>query len=80
MENKETYLEFISSESYKEQIDIWFRAYNICREKTELYYDFLMSLYNLMEETYLGSDVMENEQDQKNHFTWCWDKIIDNFR
>lgn len=79
MENKETYLEFISSESYKEQIDIWFRAYNICREKTELYYDFLMSLYNLMEETYLGSDVMENEQDQKNHFTWCWDKIIDNF-
>jgi hypothetical protein len=47
MENKEGYLEFVHSESYKNQIDVWYRAYNISREKTELFYDFLMSLYNL---------------------------------
>jgi hypothetical protein len=79
MKNKEGYLEFIASESYKQQIDIWYRAYNISREKTELFHDFLSSLYELMEETYLGADVMDNETDQKNHFTWCWDKVIKSF-
>jgi hypothetical protein len=79
MENKEGYLEFISSESYKNQLDIWYRAYNISREKTELFYDFLVSLYDLVEETYLGMDVVILEEDQKNHFTWCWDKTIDSF-
>ncbi len=79
MENREGYLEFISSESYKHQIDIWYRAYNISREKTELFYDFLMSLYDLIENTYLGTDVLSSEEDQRNHFTWCWNKTIDNF-
>jgi len=79
MENKEGYLEFVHSDSYKHQIDIWYRAYNISREKTELFYDFLSSLYNLIENTYLGGDVLNLEDDQRNHFTWCWDKTIDNF-
>ena len=77
--NKEGYLEFISSESYKHQIDIWYRAYNISREKTELFYDFINSIFFLIEETYLGEDVMDLELNQKNHFTWCWDKTIENF-
>ena len=79
MENRESYLEFVSSESYKNQIDIWYRAYNISREKIELFHDFLISLYSLIDETFLGVDVVELEEDQKNHFTWCWDKTIDNF-
>jgi len=79
MENRENYLEFVSSESYKHQIDIWHRAYNISREKTELFHDFLGSVYELVEETFLGADVTEYEEDQKNHFTWCWDKTIENF-
>lgn len=79
MENKESYLDFVSSESYKQQIDVWYRAYNISREKTELFYDFLMSLHNLIDETYLGEDVMMTTEDQINHFTWCWDKTIESF-
>lgn len=79
MENRESYLEFVSSDNYKHQIDIWYKAYNISREKIELFHDFLISLYNLVDNTYLGSDVVELEEDQKNHFTWCWDKTIDNF-
>jgi hypothetical protein len=69
MENRESYLEFIGSENYKQQIDVWYRAYNISREKTELFYDFLISLYNLIEETYLGSDVVITTDDQMKHFT-----------
>jgi hypothetical protein len=80
MENRESYLEFVSSENYKHQIDIWYKAYNISREKIELFHDFLISLYNLVEDTYLGSDVVELEEDQRNHFTWCWDKTLENFK
>jgi hypothetical protein len=79
MENKENYLEFISSESYKNQIDVWYRAYNISREKIELFHDFLISLHEIIEETYLGPDVLEDPNDQINHFGWCWDKTINNF-
>lgn len=79
MENKEGYLEFISSESYKHQLDIWYRAYNISHEKTELFHDFLFSLYTLVEDTYLGPDLLYEETVQKSHFSWCWDKTIDNF-
>lgn len=79
MDNKEGYLDFISSESYKQQIDIWYRAYNISREKMELFHDFLLSLYELIEATYLGSDVLRTEEDQNGHFEWCWNKTINNF-
>jgi hypothetical protein len=80
MKNKDGYIEFLTSESYKNQAEIWYKAYNITREKTELYYDFLISLLDLIEETFLGSDVMQSEQDIKNHFTWCFDKVVDNFK
>jgi hypothetical protein len=79
MGSREGYLEFIASENYKHQIDIWYKAYNINREKIELFYDFLTTLYNLVDETYLGKDVVLSELDQKNHFTWCWDKVIEDF-
>ena len=79
MENRESYLEFISSESYKHHLDVWYRTYNISNEKTELFYDFLISVYNLIEDTFLGEDVLNNEMEQRNHFTWCWDKTIDSF-
>lgn len=79
MENKESYLEFVGSENYKQQIDIWYRAYNINREKTELFYDFLISLYDLLDKTYLGPDATKTTDDQMNHYTWCWDKTVENF-
>ncbi len=79
MENKEEFFELITSSNYKQQIDVWFRAYNISREKIELFYDFLFSLYDLVDKTYLGVEVINTELDQKNHFTWCWDKTIESF-
>lgn len=79
MENKEGYIEFVTSESYKHQIDIWHKAYNINKEKIELFHDFLLSLYEIVNETYLGVDVIKDETNQRNHFNWCWDKVIGNF-
>lgn len=80
MENKNEYVEFISPENYKQHIDIWYRAYNISYDKIELFYDFLVSLYDLIDNTYMGSELLYLEEDQKNHFTWCYDKVIENFK
>jgi hypothetical protein len=79
MDNKNGYTDFTSSDSYKHQIDIWYRAYNISRERTELFHDFLLSLYDIVENTYLGDDLILTEYDQIGHFKWCWNKTIDNF-
>jgi adenosine deaminase len=69
----------LTFETYKEQIDTWYRAHNIIREKSELYYDFLSSLLDLIDETYLGSDVLVSDDDIINHFNWCFNKITNNF-
>ena len=79
MEKKGDNLDFISLENYKQQIDIWYRAYNISRERIELFHDFLISLYDLIDQTYLGPELFDIEENQRTHFTWCWDKTIENF-
>jgi hypothetical protein len=79
MENKNEFIEFLSSDNYKHQVEIWYKAYNISREKMDLFHDFLVSLYELVQDTYLGPDLLSLEEDQKNHFNWCWDNVIDNF-
>lgn len=67
------------SEELKEELDFWFRYNNVSREKINLYYDFVISLDTLIESTYLGPDVIDDEEKMKGHFLWCWKKIIDSF-
>jgi hypothetical protein len=31
----------------------------------------------MVDDTFLGSDVMGDEENQKNHFSWAWDKVIE---
>lgn len=77
MDNKDE--ELITFEAYREQIDVWYRAHNIILEKTELYYDFISALLHLIDETYLGVDIIESEEDISNHFNWCFNKVVSNF-
>lgn len=79
MRKDEGYLEFIASENFRNQAEVWYKAYNIVREKTELFHDFVISLYDAIDETYLGPDVITTEVEQKQHFEWCWKKVINNF-
>ncbi len=77
---KDEVIGFKSHENYKHHLDIWRRTYNISREKLELFHDFLISLYELVDTTYLGDDeLVYTDQDFINHFNWCWDRVIDNF-
>lgn len=79
MENKDrTIKTILNKQDFGYQTDVWYRAYNISTEKVELFHDFISSVYSLIDQTYLGSDVIVTEEEQKNHFTWCWDKTIDN--
>jgi hypothetical protein len=81
----ENFFNYISKPLQPEDVDVWFRVNNIIPEKLELYSDFTHSLNNLINSTYLGeNDINEtkivlSEDDDRNHFEWCWNKLIDNF-
>lgn len=79
MENSKGYIEFLTSESHKDQVDTWYKSHGIGYEKMLLYRDFLISLLDLLDSTYLGKDVMVDEEDIKSHFLWCFNEIISNF-
>jgi hypothetical protein len=63
----------------KESIAVLYNANNIKYEKCELYKDFIQSLITLIFDTYMGDDITDNDQ-QKNHFKWCWEENIKNFK
>ena len=83
----DNFLNYITKNLDPEQVDVWFRVNNIIPEKMELYYDLSYSLFLLIKSTYLGDElnssetkVKMNNEDNKNHFDWCWNKILENFK
>lgn len=73
------FLDNIKKEMTKETIEIIYNVENIKYEKCELYKDFIQSLVMIMFDTYLGDDIT-NENDRINHFNWCWEQNIKNFK
>jgi hypothetical protein len=71
-----TKLKTIILEDYT-RFESWYEKYDITIEKIDLFYDFLSDVSRLLITTYPGDDVMDSQEHRKNHFTWCWDKIID---
>ena len=63
----------------EDEISLLYRANNVNYEKCGLYYDFLDSFFLLIYETYLGNDFIHEEQ-ERGHFNWCLNKVVDNFR
>lgn len=83
----ENLFNYISKQVDPEEVDIWFKVNNIIPEKMELYYDFCYSLFSLMVNTYLGgtpetseTGVIMSDEDNLQHFKWCWVKNIENFK
>lgn len=83
----DNFFNYITKNLDPEEVDIWFRVNNIIPEKMELYYDLSFSLFFLIKSTYLGSSenitetkVEMTTEDNKKHFEWCWNKILDNFQ
>jgi len=80
MESKKiNLLSYINQPLSKESIAVLYSANNIKFERCELYSDFVQSLLLIVFDTYLGDDIT-NHDEQIKHFSWCWNKNIDNFK
>lgn len=82
----ENFFNYITRPLPREEVDTWFRANNIIHEKMELFSDFAISLYIMINDTYLGNDEVSketkielSESDNEQHFKWCWNKVVSNF-
>ena len=73
------FIKYVAKPIDPKEMDLWVKSNNICIEKTQLFFDYLCSLYNIMTDTYLGSDSIVTKEDVKGHFSWCWEKNIENF-
>ena len=73
------FIEYISKPMKKEDILLLYKINNVIPERSELYLDFTHSLYDLVITTYLGDEVMDANS-IKEHFDWCWKKVIESFQ
>ena len=78
--NSAEFIQYITTPLTYEEMQLLYKANNINYDKCNLYYDFILSLNCKIVNTFLGEDVINSEIDIKNHFTWCIDNVIDNFR
>jgi hypothetical protein len=72
-------LNYINTPMGRENITLLYDANGIKYEKCELFCDFIQSLICLVFYTYMGDDITNFEQ-QKNHFRWCWNRNLSNFK
>jgi hypothetical protein len=78
--NSTEFIKYITTPLISEEMHLLYKANNIKYDKCELYYDFILTLNKLVSETFLGDDVINSEENIKNHFNWCIEKIFDNFK
>lgn len=64
----------------QKNVDDWCLIFNISIPKIELFHDFICGLYMKIDLTYPGHNIDITDEDMKNHYTWCWDEIINNFK
>jgi len=55
------------------EIELIHSSHNIIYERSDLYLDFILTLDDLIESTYLGHDLIDSVE-RINHFNWCWNK------
>ena len=60
-------IEYVSRPMKKEDVLLLYRVNNVTPERTELYLDFVKSLFKLVTSTYLGDDIMDDKEIKK-HF------------
>jgi len=63
----------------EEQILSLYKNFNLKVEKIEIMSDFVDSLLHLVNETFLGKDVMDTNEIFKNHYKWCWNRVCKQF-
>lgn len=77
--NKIQFMNYISTPLSDDSITILYTTNNVKFDRVKLYFDFIISFFELLFDTYMGDDITDEEQ-QKNHFNWCWEQNIINFK
>ena len=78
--NSAEFIKYITTPLTLEEMQLLYKANNVKYDKCELYRDFIITLNKLVVETFLGDDVINKEEDIKNHFDWCVEKVFFNFK
>jgi len=81
----ENFFNYMTKVIPKDEIVIWFNIHNMYYEKIDLFGDVFKSLNYIILNTYMGNEYRETKiiltkEDDENHFNWCWNKLIKDFR
>jgi hypothetical protein len=83
----ENFFNYITKPMKPDDVELWFKVNDIIYEKLELFSDFSHTLYILMSETYFDdhetpkeTKIQLSDEDNVNHFKWCWNKTIEIFK
>jgi len=73
------FIEYISKPVDKKHISLIYKVNKVLPERCELLLDFIKSLYSKVIRTYMGDNLM-TETEQAQHFEWCWESVINDFK
>jgi hypothetical protein len=79
MENSE-FMNYITNPLTSDQMNLLYKANDIKFDRCNLYYDFIKSLNKVIVDTYLGSEYISTEREVKEHYLWCFNKVVSNFK
>lgn len=80
MGNQESFLNYVGKILPEDKVKEFFKKQKTKIEYADLFTDFTISLLTLLHDTYLGDDVMSNNDDIRKHFNWCWKKTVDQYK
>ncbi len=79
MENSE-FMNYITNPLTSDQMNLLYKANDIKFDRCNLYYDFIKSLNKVIVDTYLGSEYISTDREVKEHYLWCFNKVVSNFK
>ena len=56
------------------------QKYIIVKDRVEIYKDFTINLLNYIYDYYLDKETLSDDNDIRNHFNWCFNKVCDEFK
>jgi hypothetical protein len=74
------FLRYISKPLDSSIIEKHIKDNHIILERIDLYISFIRSLYIKVIDTYLGDDVINSEIRKEEHFNWCWNNVVKDYR
>ena len=74
------FMEYINKPLEEDKIETYFHVNNVISNKAELYRDYIYGVLHCIDDTYPGDDINMDDVDIENHFNYCWNKTIDNFK